>query len=369
MESSYAVRALNEFTLPGSERKRLRSKAIRNLVILVALIAGVVYFWEDIVWFVQAYAQHFAEALWVIVAVVYLTWNKLHKQPRFDVVVSDDSVTIPVSDLVIEGSDTELYADCAILSSNIYKEPTDLTAYRPYMDFIELNEAGKYDFLDLDNRVLLEDWDLLEVIGTVKNSKLVIETWVNHSRKLFAIAFRGTTGLNGWVSNAHWLVKWLPFKDQYDHAKVIVPDIVDRLIAIHPDYKIIATGHSLGGGLAQHACYLREEVTAAYVFNSSPVTGYTDLNKKHREKSTQGVRIHRLYERGEALEYLRFFMKIVYLFDPKPNRNPYLVEHRFDFRSAGLITQHGIHPLTIGLNFVRDNPDYVFEEGAMEAVA
>ena len=368
MESSYVVRKLNEFKLQGSKKKAQRLADIRNLVIIGVLIAGIVYFRADIAWFVQNNYQHFAEALWVIVAVVYFTWNKLHKQPRFDVVVSDDSVTIPVSDLVVEGSDTELYPDCAILSSNIYKKVTPISEYRPYMEFIKLNENGKYTFLDLDNRVYPEGWDMLEVIGTVENSKLVVETWVNHSRKMFAIAFRGTTGFNGWLSNAHWFFKWLPIRDQYDQAKIIVPDIVDRLIEMHPDYKIIATGHSLGGGLAQHTCYLRKEVEAAYVFNSSPVTGFTDFTKKHRADSTQKVRIHRLYERGEALEYLRFFMKIVYLFDPKPNRNPYLVEHRFDFSRAGLITEHGINPLTIGLNFVRDNPDYVFQEGAAEAV-
>jgi hypothetical protein len=47
-------------------------------------------------------------------------------------------------------------------------------------------------------------------------------------------------------------------------------------------------------------------------------------------------------------------MKVVYMFDPKPNLNPYIIEHRFDFKDVGLVSEHGMLPITISLCFMRD---------------
>lgn len=48
--------------------------------------------------------------------------------------------------------------------------------------------------------------------------------------------------------------------------------------------KIIATGHSLGGGLAQFMAYAIPEIDLVYAFNSSPVTAYYDVLSKDRKR-------------------------------------------------------------------------------------
>lgn len=357
--------------------KRTLGKLAKFLV-FIAVIVGIVVALNRVPVlsdFLSQYSAWWGEAFLVFAIVFYLFLQRGYSQPRTKVVVSNDPLLVPMRDLVSEekGKDTYLYADCAVLSRNIYQEDTGDPM--PYLKFIgnekPTDKVTNQTFLKNDRRIET-DWELIERIGTVSEKKLLIEVH-KHAKKdvynqgdcvTYAIVFRGTVGLDSWIANAHWLFKWLPFEDQYDQIKYIVPEIVSRIAARHPNgepYNIITTGHSLGGGLAQHACYISEEIKTAYVFNSTPVTGYTDFAAWQRLLHMQGVRIHRLYERGEVLEALRFFMKIVYLFNPAPNENPYLSEHRFDFKDAGFINEHGMLPLAIGLCFLRDFPEHRFE--------
>ena len=363
----------------GRGKRRLAKLA--KFLVFVAGIAGIVIAFNRVPVlsdFLSRYSHWWGEAFLVATIAFYLILQRRYSQPRTKVVVSNDPLLVPMRDLVKDDkenkdSETHLYADCAVLSRNIYQEDDGQPI--PYLQFIGNEEptdkVTNQTFVKNDKRIET-DWELIERIGTVGEKKLLIEVH-KHAHKnvynqgecvTYAIVFRGTVGLNSWIANAHWLFKWLPFEDQYDQIKYIVPEIVDRIAARHPNgepYNIITTGHSLGGGLAQHACYISEEIKTAYVFNSTPVTGYTDFAAWQRLLHMQDVRIHRLYERGEVLEALRFFMKIVYLFNPAPNENPYLSEHRFDFKDAGFINEHGMLPLAIGLCFLRDFPEHKFE--------
>ena len=322
--------------------------------------------------FFEQYGHWWGEVFLLFAIVFYVILQRGYSQPRTKVVVSNDPLIVPMRDLV-QDRETFLYTDCAVLSRNIYI--SDDAESIPYQEFIGSTPTNKVTNQTFDSSIkqrIQTDWELVERIGTVEEKKLLIEVHKHEKKDVYnqgdcvtyAIVFRGTVGLSSWVANAHWLFKWLPFEDQYDQIKYIIPQIVDRIASRHvhgEPYNIITTGHSLGGGLAQHACYISDEVKTAYVFNSSPVTGYTDFAAWQRLLHVQGVRIHRLYERGEVLEILRFFMKIVYLFDPAPNENPYLSEHRFDFKDAGFINEHGMLPLAIGLCFLRDYPEKKFE--------
>lgn len=79
-------------------------------------------------------------------------------------------------------------------------------------------------------------------------------------------------------------------------------------------FPVYTTGHSLGGGLAQLAAYLREEVTAAYTFNTSPATGWAILRAQYREDpkapyvmQEQDPHIIRVTQEGEWLSIGRAF--------------------------------------------------------------
>ena len=145
---------------------------------------------------------------------------------------------------------------------------------------------------------------------------LYYETYV-HIDKFGAIdeaviAFRGTENRWGqyfddWSAN---LVAALGFEPR-QHALVRshIPPLVDRLlaqsIAESRPIKIYATGHSLGGGLAQEAGYLRPEILEAFTFNTSPVTNWSYL-RRHKAVANDYPIFHRIYNGGEFLEVPRF---------------------------------------------------------------
>ena len=362
--------------LDVNRRKNTAVKLLQFLA-LASILVGIIVAIQRTPVLSNFFAQYwhwFGEALWVVAIGAYLFLQRGYKQPRAKVVVSNDPILESAQQLVKDDS-TYIYVDCAVLSSNVYQEDEGKNGALPYTAFLKNDSSSELqeNVLNTEDKRILIDWELVERIGTVKDKGLLIEVH-RHKQKhvynqevgecvTYAIVFRGTVGFSSWIANAHWFFKWLPIQDQYDQIKYIVPDIVNRIREQHPDgqpINIIATGHSLGGGLAQHACYISEEIKTAYVFNSSPVTGYTDFDKWQRKLHTEGVRIHRLFERGELLEGLRFFMKIVYLFDPGPNENPYLCEHRFDFEEAGLIDQHGMLPMALSLCYLRDHNDDTF---------
>ncbi len=344
------------------------SKLGRLLILLafIGVIAGIVYVTrkvEPIAGFLDDYGHYWGEALLLITFLFYVIPHRRFPQPRTKAVSSDGPNIISVFDLVQE-EETALYTDCAIMSRNIYVDDAKSEKVLGHKDFINSDvQDDKKSERNWKSEQLLEcDWELVERIGDVTGDKLMIEVFRHQNKYVpnqgtgltYAIVFRGSVGMNSWVANAHWLVKWLPYQDQYDQIKNIVPDIVTRIKQRHEgeDFNIIATGHSLGGGLAQHACYISKDINVAYVFNSSPVTGYTDFSNDERQH--RDVRIYRLFERGEVLENFRFFMKIVYLFDPKPNQHPYIIEHRFDFKDVGLVSEHGMLPITVSLCFMQD---------------
>jgi hypothetical protein len=135
------------------------------------------------------------------------------------------------------------------------------------------------------------------------------------------IAFRGTENDSlrdiflDWGTNFSALFAIEP--PQYAAAQRWVPKVVAALKAPanSSGIKIYATGHSLGGGLAQQAGYLSSDILEVFAFNTSPVTNWSALAYRDAEASRNAPqarviqndypKIHRVYHRREGLAYAR----------------------------------------------------------------
>lgn len=257
--------------------------------------------------------------------------------------VRDDSRAESVAGIVCGRNDglTAQFADMAAFSAEVYLDKN-------------LNLAGDLSAAWEKLKPSEADFEAKRLSRQVEGLRYGL--WVNRDAQRAIIAFRGTDGFLSLHANLHWLVKWLPFaRDQYEEVRHLTPQLVRYLQAQYgADIEIHTTGHSLGGGLAQHALYSNKAITVAYAFNSSPVTGWHDLDEKERATAVRGNRVFRIHENGEVLEFLRLLMKAGYLANPKPNEDPYFKEYRFNFsHGSGLLHQHSIGDLARKLIEIR----------------
>ena len=212
-------------------------------------------------------------------------------------------------------------ADAAILSALAYPAPQSGLMSQLPQDWQRVS-------FDADARAALlpADW----------NNNLYFEVWENAPAKAAVIAFRGTQTAADWHSNFHWLAKYLGIRTYYQKVNVAIPKLAAQLRKkLGTDVQIIATGHSLGGGLAQHALYSSADITRAIVFNATPVTGWHDLDADERTLAVKKNRIFRIHESHEALEFFRYLMRFEYSLNPGPNKNPIFWEYRFNLVEKG----------------------------------
>ncbi len=182
---------------------------------------------------------------------------------------------------------------------------------------------------------------------------LYYEVWeraLNRDAVQVAIVFRGTkfTSLKDWRSNLRWFVRYfLPGEDQYDVVRRQIAGIVERAQQRHGGRAcVIATGHSLGGGLAQQAAYAHPDIKQVYAFDPSPVTGFHSVPAPERNRNRVGIVVHRIYEHGEIVAYARHLLKKAM---PLSLRDAQIVEVRLDLRGGGPVSQHTMATLALDL--------------------
>ncbi|MGH7356578.1 MAG: lipase family protein [Candidatus Rokuibacteriota bacterium] len=196
---------------------------------------------------------------------------------------------------------------------------------------------------------------------------LFVEVWERESSPpVIAVVFRGTefTSWKDWVSNLRWFIPW--HQDQYTLvSKKVGQQFVDRLVDRRPDLgsnapsavRIVAVGHSLGGGLAQHLAYSLPpasshgvkvpRVSWVYAFDPSPVTGWYSVDSDLREANAAELWIERIFEHGEILAYARLLVSYAH---PPSAAHPSVREIRYNFvQSANPFSSHSMRLLACAL--------------------
>ena len=209
--------------------------------------------------------------------------------------------------------DSANYAIYALLSNNAYKREKQEQFRLPAQEW-----RHRGDFIPEGTEAGLE----LKVFEKVMEGKPVE----------VVVAFRGTDDLKDWWQNLSPQFLF-PKKRQTDLAE----KNFERLRGMYEGQQVryVATGHSLGGGLALHLSFKYPDVSAV-VFNSSP-------RVEPGLKSARGVNARIIiWESNEALSYLRPLAKI---------RWGIVKEVKFDFQPGRLsaIKQHGMYALALNM--------------------
>ena len=157
-------------------------------------------------------------------------------------------------------------------------------------------------------------------------------------------AFRGTTSISDW-----WCGNLGDC--QYDEADSYVKTRLDKYRALYPTVAIVATGHSLGGGLAQHIAFCVAGATAV-AFNTSPRIHKHDCAAftsneltEAEEQSIERTRIVRIHQHAEILSWIR------HLFSSNNYKDTV-----YNFSGGSLLSRHAMTPLAMGLTKVAGCP-------------
>ena len=209
-----------------------------------------------------------------------------------------------------------------------------------------------------------ERW--LEPGSCVEEGGMFFETYVHKNKSevidLAVIAFRGTeyTSIyeirHDWGANFSGVVPFLgrEYERARDHAIPLITKLHQLRGSDNKPIPIYLTGHSLGGGLAQHVAYVADKmVTATYAFDNSPTTNWAQLRDYEQVRDPV---IHRVYQERESLESLRNIAS-------RANITRYhRTDYAFDLVKTKGIEAHSISNLTCGFAQMvanqKDEPEY-----------
>ena len=248
------------------------------------------------------------------------------------------------------------HVDFALLSQVAYEESLPAEKKEPVKSFAEAAAAVKTAGWEL-----WPDFPTSELLTKFTTSHLRVKVWGNYKRNAVAVAFGGTVFNSGkdWKSN----LRWFTFKHQDEYTQLVelfIPEFIKqfKLLSQKPEWNFLqhatlcATGHSLGGGLAQELAYALTldstvpRITEVYAFDPSPVTGYFSVPADIRDKNKLTLTTDRIYERGEILALAR---SLVSLIVPPSKEEPRVWQYRYNLFSRSPITGHSISELALRL--------------------
>lgn len=148
--------------------------------------------------------------------------------------------------------------------------------------------------------------------------------------------YRGTDSPTGMdlIANLSWVTQWFNPWDQYRQARNDYKGVMERAITAANGKPIafVATGHSLGGGLAQHVAYIHP-CTTVLAFNPSFVTN-TLFYGSYKPL------VMKIFEEGDGFELLT----------PAIFNNQKFANYSAKLtQSKGLLSNHNIERLAAGL--------------------
>jgi len=136
------------------------------------------------------------------------------------------------------------------------------------------------------------------------------------------VAIRGTWETKDWFyGNLHWFTGPLQIEDQYSSIQKNMEKVFSHFSKSNKPIRFFTTGHSLGGGLAQHALYsFPTKIIQAIAFDPSSVTGFLEQPSENQVVACEcdssdlngEARIYRIYDAYEILSNLRIFHKIFF---------------------------------------------------------
>jgi hypothetical protein len=157
------------------------------------------------------------------------------------------------------------------------------------------------------------------------------------------IAFHGVNLLNP----SDWLyLRWLvPRFDPYQQVQARIETIAALTGCRGLGTRMVAVGHSLGGGSAEATAYADGRIRYVYAFNSFPVGGFVSPDPTVQARNKIGLGIDNVYEAGEIAAIPRSLLK-----GPGTACNPRIRTVQFNLIPIGLpIEKHKINTLTMNM--------------------
>jgi hypothetical protein len=242
------------------------------------------------------------------------------------------------------------------------RKPLEITAECP----------EPHAFLSTSGWTLWEELPSLKTRGDTQTASyemrrvhLRAEVWSSETDRQIVVAFGGTAAasLQDWKSNLRWLLAPFHPHDAYEVlTNTFVPAFVNAYLTRSAEpgnvwmktAQVVATGHSLGGGLAERFAYsLNHEpgvprVREVYTFDPSPVSGKRGV--KDWEQQAHGLTIYRIYNRGEILASVRSIFALAE--DPPEKQGQSWIDIRYrdhwSWRTllpSGSVHAHGMYEL------------------------
>ena len=199
-----------------------------------------------------------------------------------------------------------------------------------------------------------------------KERGLHFEVWETTTQPtVIAVAFRGTEAKDkeDWKANFRWFLRFVPgYTDEYvevsqDVGRALIDRVKARLAdgTLDRNVRLVATGHSLGGGLAQHLAYSLPanssdtklpRITKVYAFDPSPVTRWSTVSHDLRDNNVEKLETTLAFEHGEILAYIRLILSYV---NPPSETKPAITEIRYNFIKSNPLSSHSMRMMACAL--------------------